>query len=62
MNVDILDFGAIADGKALCTTAIQAAIDACAERGGGTVTVPAGHFVTGTVWLRDNIVDRKSVV
>ena len=54
MNVNILDFGAVADSKALCTVAIQAAIDACAKTG-GTVTVPAGTFLTGTIWLRDNI-------
>jgi len=55
MNTNILDFGAIADGKTLCTTQIQAAIDACAAAGGGTVTVPAGKYITGTIWLRDNI-------
>ena len=38
----ILDFGAIPDGKTLCRAALQAAVDACAEAGGGTVTVPAG--------------------
>ena len=55
MNVNILDFGAIADGKTLCTTQIQAAIDACAAAGGGTVTIPAGTFISGSIWLRDNI-------
>ncbi len=55
MNVNILDFGAIADDKTLCTAQIQAAIDACAAAGGGTVTVPAGKYITGTIWLRDNI-------
>ena len=55
MNVNILDFGAVADGKTLCTHAIQAAIDACAAAGGGTVTVPAGTFITGSIWLRSNI-------
>ena len=55
MNANILDFGAIADEKTLCTAQIQAAIDACAAVGGGTVTVPAGTYITGTLWLRDNI-------
>ena len=55
MNTNILDFGAIGDGKTLCTAQIQAAIDACAESGGGTVTVPAGRYLTGTIWLRSNV-------
>ena len=54
MNVNILDFGAVADGKTLCTSAIQAAIDACATTG-GRVTVPAGTFLSGSLWLRDNV-------
>lgn len=49
---NIKSYGAIADGKTLCTTAIQSAIDACASAGGGRVTVPAGTYKTGTIWLR----------
>jgi len=52
MNVNIRDFGAVSDGKTLNTAAIQAALDACEN--GGTVTVPAGIFKTGTLWLRSN--------
>ncbi len=55
MNANILDYGAIADGKTLCTAQIQAAIDACAAAGGGTVTVPTGTYITGSIWLRNNI-------
>ena len=55
MRYDILDFGAVADGKTLCTAAIQAAIDACHAAGGGTVVVPAGTFKTGTLWLRSHV-------
>jgi polygalacturonase len=50
-----LDFGAKADGVTLDTIAIQAAIDACAARGGGTVTIPAGRYLTGALFFRDNI-------
>lgn len=46
---NILDFGAVADGKTVNTKAIQAAIDA-----GGTVVVPKGEFVTGTLYLKSN--------
>jgi polygalacturonase len=49
---NVRDFGAAGDGQALDTAAIQAAIDACAARGGGTVLVPAGGYVTGSLFLR----------
>jgi polygalacturonase len=51
----VTDFGARGDGATSATVAIQKAIDAAAERGGGTVVVPAGRYVTGTIWLRSNI-------
>ena len=44
---NIVDFGAVGDGKTVNTKAIQAAIDA-----GGTVYIPAGVFVTGTIYLK----------
>ena len=53
--MNILDFGAVADGKTVCTKAIQAAIDSCAQQGGGTVVVPAGQFITGTIWLKSHV-------
>lgn len=52
---NIVDYGAVADGVTVCTKSIQAAVDACAAEGGGRVTVPAGTFVTGTVWLKSNV-------
>lgn len=55
MPVQITEYGAIDDGKTRCTAAIQRAIDACNAAGGGTVIVPAGTFVTGTLWLRSNL-------
>lgn len=51
----ITDFGAVADGKTDCTRAIAKAIDACAEKGGGRVVVPAGEFLTGAIHLKSNI-------
>lgn len=52
---NILDFGAIADGKTLATSAIQKTIDACASNGGGMVYVPKGEFLVGTINLKSNI-------
>src|SRR5690242_3490229 len=51
---NIRDFGAKGDGKSLDTAAIQAAIDACHRDQGGTVMVPAGVFLTGTLELKSN--------
>ncbi len=52
---NITDYGATADGKTLATQALQAAIDACHNAQGGTVLVPAGVFVIGTVELKSNV-------
>ncbi len=52
---NILDYGAVADGVTVCSKSIQAAIDACHANGGGQVVVPAGTFVTGTIWLKSNV-------
>ena len=46
---NIIDFGAVGDGVTDNTAAIQRAIDA-----GGVVYIPAGTFVTGTIYLRSN--------
>ncbi len=42
-------------GDALSTKAIQSAIDTLAQKGGGTVRLAKGDYVSGTVDLRDNI-------
>ena len=43
------------DGKTLNTMAIQCAIDGLSSAGGGTLVFPAGTYLTGTVWLKDNV-------
>lgn len=52
---NVLDYGAKADGKHLTTDAIQAAIDDCSGRGGGTVVFPRGSYLTGTIDIRSNV-------
>ena len=52
---NVQDYGAVGDAMTLNTLSIQQAIDKCAAAGGGTVLVPAGQFLTGTLILRDNI-------
>ncbi|SHK67740.1 Glycosyl hydrolases family 28 [Reichenbachiella agariperforans] len=51
----VTDFGAVGDGKSINTTAIQSAIDACHQAGGGQVLIAEGTFVTGTVLLQSNV-------
>ncbi len=55
MPFDITQFGAVGDGDTSCTAAIQKAIDTAATRGGGTVVVPPGRYVTGSIRLASNI-------
>ncbi len=35
--------------------AVQSAIDACAEAGGGVAYLPPGTYVSGPLWLKDNV-------
>lgn len=51
----ITDHGAVPGDAKTDTGPLQAAIDACAGRGGGRVVVPAGRFLTGTFRLRSAI-------
>ena len=50
---NITFFGAKADGITVSTKAIQKAIDESSKRG-GRVIIPAGDFITGTLFLKDN--------
>ncbi|MFC1634444.1 glycoside hydrolase family 28 protein [Planctomycetota bacterium] len=52
---DVRDYGAKADGKTLCTTSIQKAIDACSKSGGGTVYLPPGTFLSGTIYMKTGV-------
>ncbi len=52
---DIAEFGAVGDGETKNTDAIRAAIEACADAGGGVVRVPEGMWLTGAIHLRSNV-------
>ena len=52
---NVRDFGAKGDGKTPDTAAIQSAINACHKDKGGTILIPAGDFVCGTLELKSNI-------
>ncbi len=54
MQTSILDHGASVE-LTNNATAIQKAIDTCTAAGGGRVIIPAGRFVTGTIYLKDNV-------
>jgi polygalacturonase len=48
-------YGAKADGVTKDTAAIQSAIDACEKKGGGTVELTAGTYVSAPIVLKSNI-------
>ena len=51
----VRSFGATGDGKTLDSPAINKAIEACAGAGGGTVYLPAGTYLSGSIRLKSNI-------
>jgi polygalacturonase len=52
---DVRDFGARGDGVTLDSPAINTAIAAAHKAGGGTVVLPAGHYLSFSLRLLDNI-------
>ncbi len=54
-SYNILDFGAKPDGVTLNTVSIQHAIDVAYQTGGGTVIIPAGRFLSGSLVLKSGV-------
>lgn len=52
---DVRAYGAKGDGVSYDTAAIQSAVDAAGAAGGGEVLLPAGTYLSGTVYLKDGI-------
>lgn len=48
-------YGAVNDTVTINTTAIQKAIDDCAKKGGGIVTLQPGTYVTGSLFIKTNV-------
>ncbi len=48
-------FGAVGDGVTKDTEAVQRAIDTCADAGGGTVFLPPGKYLCGSLHLRSGV-------
>lgn len=54
--INVLDYGAVGDGKNLDSIAIQKAIDDCSESGGGRVYLPGGKvYKSGSIILKSNV-------
>ena len=54
-RASVAEFGAVGDGKTLNTASIQKAIDQLATKGGGTLVVPKGVFMTGAIFLKPGV-------
>jgi polygalacturonase len=51
----VTDYRSGADTTQLASVAINAAIDACHQEGGGRVVVPKGNYRCGTIFLKSNV-------
>ncbi len=52
---NVRNYGATGDGKTLDSPAINKAIETAAAAGGGTVYLPAGTYLSGSIRLKSNI-------
>lgn len=55
LTIPPLALAEIHPANELTGNAVQAAIDACAAGGGGVAYLPPGRYVTGPLWLKDNV-------
>jgi polygalacturonase len=55
LTCSVKDFGAVGNGVANDTAAINQAIGTCRADGGGTVFFPAGRYAAGSIHLQSNV-------
>jgi polygalacturonase len=51
----ITEYGALGNGRTICTEAFRKAIEVCSLSGGGMVYVTAGTYLTGPIHFKSNI-------
>lgn len=54
-RISVADLGAIGDGKTLNTARIQSAIEQLVMKGGGTLVIPRGVFLSGAIFLKPGV-------
>ena len=54
-RISLAEFGAVPDGATLNTAAFSRAFGSLAEKGGGTLVVPPGIWLTGPIELRSRV-------
>src|ERR1700728_2706222 len=59
-SCDVRAYGATPNATTMNTNAIQAAIDACAKKGGGKVLLDGGIFLSGPIVLKNTSVSVPS--
>jgi polygalacturonase len=63
--LNVKDFGARGNGTALDSKAINKAIETAAKAGGGTIYLPAGNYLCGSIRLKNNIsffIDQGAII
>jgi polygalacturonase len=54
-SFNVVEYGAVPDGRTMDTAAIAKAVSACALSHGGTIVFPAGRYLTGSITLQSNM-------
>jgi polygalacturonase len=54
-SFNVIDYGAVPDGRTMDTAAIAKAVSTCALAHGGTIVFPAGRYLTGSISLQSNM-------
>ena len=62
---NVTDYGVKANSGRSETASLQKIIDLCSTNGGGTVCIPTGTYISGTLFLKNNVMlflDRGAVL